>query len=62
MRSLPQLGDVAILAAFFFSIFGIACVELFMGKFYNRCGAPDFSRATNATWDDNAVLGVRYMG
>ena len=40
-----MLGDVVILAAFYFSIFGIACVELFKGQFYNRCGVPDFSNA-----------------
>lgn len=54
-----MLGDVAILTAFYFAIAGIACVELFGGKFYNRCGVPNFYRATNATLDDNAVLGVR---
>ena len=43
IRAMPMLGDVVILAAFYFSIFGIACVELFKGQFYNRCGVPDFS-------------------
>jgi hypothetical protein len=49
IQALPMLADVAILAAFHFSIFGIACVELFKGQFYNRCAVPDFSTAKNAT-------------
>jgi hypothetical protein len=28
---------------FYFSVFGIACLELFKGKFYNRCGTPNFT-------------------
>ena len=58
IRALPQLADVVILAAFFFSIFGIACTELFMGQFYGRCGIPDFSNAFNIMGDDTLILGV----
>lgn len=45
VRSLPMLVDVAILAAFYMSIFGIGCLELFKGKFGYRCGTPDFRNA-----------------
>ena len=58
IRALPQLADVVILAAFFFSIFGIACTELFMGLFYGRCGIPDFSNAFDIMGDDAMVMGV----
>lgn len=40
IRSLPMLADVAILAMFYYSIFGIACVELFRGQMSFRCGSP----------------------
>ena len=59
-----MLADVAILASFYFSIFGIACVELFKGKFYNRCGVPDFSNAYNivtAEGRDTLVVGTWYL-
>jgi len=45
-QALPMLGDVAVLAAFYFAIAGIACVEMFKGKFYNRCAVPDFGTST----------------
>ena len=32
IRSIPMLGDVVILALFYYTIFGIACVELFHGE------------------------------
>ena len=60
VRALPMLADVVILAAFFFSIFGIACVELFKGQFYNRCGVPDFTNASSViTADGRDTLVVR---
>ena len=60
--ALPMLGDVAILTAFYFAIAGIACLQLFMGKFYNRCATPDFSMSTNAAGSYNNVLEVRMGG
>ena len=51
-----MLADVAILAAFFFSIFGITCVELFRGLLVYRCGNPDFSSAVT---DAQGLLMVR---
>ncbi|GAX76999.1 hypothetical protein CEUSTIGMA_g4446.t1 [Chlamydomonas eustigma] len=42
ISALPMLRDVGILVLLYFSVFGIACLELFKGKFYNRCGTPDF--------------------
>lgn len=60
LLSLPMLGDVVILALFFFAIFGILCVELFKGRLSYRCGAPDFSSATSLyTADGNVLLQVR---
>ena len=56
--SRPMLGDVAILAMFYFAIFGIACVELFKGKFEFRCGSPDFSSAYSDTANGGGVLMV----
>ncbi len=55
VRALPMLGDVVILAALFFSICGIACVELFKGQFYNRCGVPDFSNAQHVFSSDGST-------
>jgi hypothetical protein len=40
-----MLGDVIILAMFYFSVFGIFCTEIFKGKLYGRCGAPVFDQA-----------------
>ena len=53
-----MLGDVVILAMFYFSIFGIACTELFMGKFEFRCGVPDFSSAYSETVNGQDILQV----
>ncbi len=41
--SLPMLADVGILALFYFSIFGVACLELFQGQLLGRCGSPSFA-------------------
>ena len=46
VRSLPMLGDVTILALFFYAVFGIASVEIFKGKMLHRCAAPDPSSFT----------------
>jgi hypothetical protein len=45
IKSIPMMADVFVLAMFYLSIFGIACVELFMGKLDMRCGEPDFTYA-----------------
>ena len=50
--SMPMLFDVMVLALFYFSIFGIVCVELFKGKFLGRCSAPVFTVAS----DDNVMI------
>lgn len=57
IESLPMLGDVALLAAFYFIIFGIACVELFRGRLAYRCGTPDFS---SAELIDDTLYNVSY--
>ena len=58
-----MLGDVVILAAFYFSICGIACVELFKGQFFNRCGVPDFSNAEYVySPDGSSTLTVNHLG
>ena len=65
VRALPMLGDVLIFAAFYFSIFGIATVELFKGRFYNRCGSPVFSTASQVYNPDgtvNLVVSVNLAG
>ena len=56
VRSLPMLGDVAILAMFFYAIFGIASVEVFKGRMLYRCAPPDPSSFTNT--DANGVYQV----
>ena len=45
IKSISMMTDVFVLAMFYLSIFGIACVELFMGKLHMRCGEPDFTHA-----------------
>ena len=57
--SLPMLGDVMILALFYFAIFGILCVELFKGQLLYRCGTPNFSNANNGTIYGEDLLFVR---
>lgn len=44
LRSLPMLGDVLLLCAFVFFLFGVIAVQLFAGALRNRCavaGRPD---------------------
>lgn len=45
LRSIPMLGDVFILACFYFTVCGITCVELFRGALVYRCASPDFTLA-----------------
>ncbi len=52
-KSLPMLLDVLLLTLFYFAIFGIICVQLFMGILRKQCGAPDFSNAVTVI--DNAT-------
>lgn len=63
-----MLGDVLLLAMFYYSVLGIGCVELFKGKYQYRCGVPNFSGAyeelnansdlvfTNITYTVNNVV------
>ena len=37
LHSLPQMGQVAVLLAFLFLLFGVAGVQLFKGKLHHRC-------------------------
>ena len=46
IKSLPMLKDVAILWIFFFIICSVICLQLFMGKLYNRCGQPTYVNST----------------
>lgn len=45
MQSIPMLADIFVLAAFYYTIFGITCLHLFMGQLTGRCASPDFSGA-----------------
>eukprot|EP00798_Chlamydomonas_sp_ICE-L_P006468 gene6469-3102_t len=45
IKSIPMMADVFVLTLFYLSIFGIACVQIFMGKLKNRCGVADLSGA-----------------
>ncbi len=54
-----MLGDVVILAMFYFALFGIICVEFFKGRFYYRCGDPDFSGAYFAA-DGSGLQNISY--
>jgi len=58
MKSLPMLVDVCVLAAFYYTIFGITCLQLFMGELKGRCATPDFSNATIGP--DDVYSGVTY--
>ncbi|GAX86028.1 hypothetical protein CEUSTIGMA_g13443.t1 [Chlamydomonas eustigma] len=55
-RSLPMLGDVMILAMFYFSVFGIFCTELFKGQLYGRCGAPAFDQAYDVVQEGDTKM------
>lgn len=59
VRSLPGLWVICLLAFFYFTIFGIVCLELFKGLLSYRCMSPDF---TNAYLDEDNVtlLNVSY--
>jgi hypothetical protein len=46
---------------FYYSIFGIACVELFMGRFQNRCGTPNFSSAYSVNVTGEVLLEVGWQ-
>ena len=59
IKSIPMMADVFVLAVFYFTIFGIACVELFIGKLDRRCGVPDFSYAYT---DGAGFVQVRRQG
>lgn len=60
LRSLPMLADVAILAMFFYAIFGIASVELLKGRMSNRCGAPDLASFTPANLINGTYQFISY--
>ena len=42
ITSIPKLGNVAVLCAFIFLIFGIAGVQFFKGAMHYRCALPGF--------------------
>ena len=44
-ESLPMMSNVFIFALFYFSVFGIICLQLFQGRLLYHCGAPDFSHS-----------------
>lgn len=57
IRSLPMLGDVAVLSLFFYAISGIASVEILKGKMLYRCASPD--NTTFTLTDSDGVYQVR---
>lgn len=59
IKSIPMLLDVLVLAAFYFSIFGVLTLQLFSGKLRGRCAAPDFSNSS--TGQDGVLLDVQYI-
>eukprot|EP00798_Chlamydomonas_sp_ICE-L_P011748 gene11748-34474_t len=55
IKSIPMMVDVFVLTLFYLSIFGIACVQLFMGKLKNRCGVASFDGAYTTNLGDVEV-------
>ena len=43
VASMPMMTDTLFLALFYYAIFGILCLQIFMGQLRGRCGTPDFS-------------------
>ncbi|KAG1655572.1 hypothetical protein FOA52_009074 [Chlamydomonas sp. UWO 241] len=59
--SLPMLGDVIILALFFFSVFGVFGLEIFKGIYVYRCAWPDFGTSFIETVDGiDYVMNISY--
>lgn len=55
IRSLPMMGDVMVLGAFYLAVFSVTTIQLFMGQLDKRCGAPDFSNAWQEVGPDNVT-------
>ena len=49
ISSLPMMTDIVFLAMFYYAVFGIICLQIFMGQLEYRCGAPDFTSSYVAT-------------
>lgn len=55
--AIPMMNNVFILSLFYFSVFGIICLQLFQGKLLYHCGSPDFTYAYSE--DINGVSYIR---
>ena len=44
LQVLPKMGDIVLLCAFVFTVFGVVGVALFKGALHNRCALPGYDR------------------
>ena len=60
LSSLPKLGDVALLCAFIFLVFGIVGVQLFKGRMHYRCALPGFNDSVVVDTNGDAKTCPKY--
>lgn len=61
IRCLPLMTNVLVLALFYYSVFGVLCLQFFMGTLGNRCAAPNFETSfTEMSSDGRAIVKVRF--